>query len=326
METQSKKQKIVHHMPLENLSPDPYQSPQSAINRVSIQSLLIESSESPEIFKMAETLLSIQTSSFRAESNDSIVPSAKIPSPTYGISAPLTLQTPPGDCSPEPSPKMEFLVQNPSSNSTAEYEEFKNSILKTTKKVSNQEKGQLLAKAAAHGDLATIELLIENYSVHPGTRNNMALVEASKAGHFHVVDYLMNMPRVNPTAQHHYALKMAALHGHLDILNRILESPKVDPTYDQNYALRTACSQGHVEMLKFLLKDKRIDPSVREYLALRKADINGHFEIVDLLLSDPRTDKGDVIIAAIKHNRKAHKNLLKKLGVRSRKDSVPTEE
>ena len=217
---------------------------------------------------------------------------------------------------PEPSPlsPLKSRVENRLHVDLESYKQLKTAVFKMynnseAESISYEDKCKLMALAASHGDLQTMQFMIEKCNTHPGIKNNIAIIEAAKAGKFQVVDYLMKNPKVNPVDQKHYAMKMSVQQGHLQVLKRLLEYPKMDPSFDNNYAIRTASINGFTEIVQHLLLDRRVDPTVKDFYAIRHAAKNGHMDIVQILLADPSVKKPRVMIAA-NRNKKAFANLI----------------
>jgi ankyrin repeat protein len=160
-------------------------------------------------------------------------------------------------------------------------------------KMSKFSKHELFNRAAAHGDLATVDRLLADPEVDPNNLNFYAIEYAVHGGHTAVVRRLLADPRMYD-------------HMHVSRVGAMRRSLTWNMTHDEivrglmSTHLYDAAHGGHVDLVKFLLKDRRVDPSLRERddsamaadVPLTAAAQEGHAPVVRLLLKDARVDPG----------------------------------
>ena len=83
-------------------------------------------------------------------------------------------------------------------------------------------KNDALACAAMEGNMACLQLLLNDPRVAPYDCDNRALAYAADAGHEPVVDALLMYSGVDPYALSSRAIRWAAANGHLPVLRKLL--------------------------------------------------------------------------------------------------------
>lgn len=146
----------------------------------------------------------------------------------------------------------------------------------------------LLMKAIIHGDLPTVNQLIETNLVDPSASENVAFQWACLYGRLPIVQRLREDDRVDPSADKNLAFRYAAKNGHLSVVNFLLNIKTVDPSDNDNEAIILAAESGHLSVVNRLLDDERVDPSAQENFAILVAYQGSHEEVVVKLLKDPR--------------------------------------
>lgn len=144
-----------------------------------------------------------------------------------------------------------------------------------------------LQKAAALGQLSTVNDLLVDDAVNPATASQAAVRAAASAGHWDVVNRLLDDGRVDPSACGSQALVEAVLHGHLPTVQRLLSDARVDPTANNCAAGCAAARRGHAFIFQLLLP---FMDSAAVNTALVAACSADHLPIVELLLEHPLAD------------------------------------
>ena len=151
-------------------------------------------------------------------------------------------------------------------------------------------------KAAAHGHLAIVKLLLKN--VGPIACNNGPLQAAVRECQPDVVEVLLKDERVTPTTEaldfyrwFHVMADSEDNHAkQARILKMLLDDGRYDPTYNDQATLVSACTYGRADLVKLFLADNRIDPSLNDSKSLERAMYNIMGGIVAALLADGRAD------------------------------------
>lgn len=149
---------------------------------------------------------------------------------------------------------------------------------------------EALRIAAARGDLALLEHMLERWDADPAGFDGSPLVLAAEHGQLSVLKRLLLKEEVSPAASEGAALWAAAGNGHLAVLERLLADPRVDPSCRCNAAVRAASQHGRVDVVMRLLQDERVDPGAGGQAALALAARECHIGVMHALLEDPRVD------------------------------------
>jgi hypothetical protein len=112
-------------------------------------------------------------------------------------------------------------------------------------------------------------------------------LNAAECGNLAVVELLLQNARVDPSAYDNYAVRWAAHEGHLAVVRRLLQDARVDPSANDNHAIGWAAQNGHLAVVERLLQDPRVDPSVEDNGAVRWAAVRGQLAVVDRLFRVP---------------------------------------
>lgn len=156
-----------------------------------------------------------------------------------------------------------------------------------------------LMRAAAGGNVASLNLLINELGVDPSIDDSVSIVAAARGGHMAALERLLQDDRVNPGAADNLALTEAAGGGHAAIVAMLLAHALVDPADNDNAALIAACEGGHTAVVELLLADPRVDPTAQGNEAIKVASGARSAAIQDMLLARPevrRTATRDAVL------------------------------
>ncbi|KAI1092560.1 ankyrin repeat-containing domain protein [Rostrohypoxylon terebratum] len=162
-----------------------------------------------------------------------------------------------------------------------------------------------LSYAAERGHETVVELLLDNNSVNPDSkdsrRDRTPLWYAVAKGHTSVVKLLLEKGRADPNYKSKHKrvmLSLAAEKGYEKIVALLLKKDQVDPDHIDSKQGRTpllwAAANGHHVVVKRLLDTARVNPNSKEFeygrTPLSWAAERGHNEVVEVLLADNRID------------------------------------
>ncbi len=154
-------------------------------------------------------------------------------------------------------------------------------------------KEETFLRAAAHGDLETVDRLLADPTVDPNAKDFYALDYAVYGGHTDVVRRLLAHPHMYDNVHVSPGMRSGTWHmTHTQLVQRLMSSHLYD-----------AAHRGHVDLVKFLLRDRRVDPSMRftrDFVPVTGGDLpivaaaqEGHARVVRLLLKDARVDPAE---------------------------------
>lgn len=115
-----------------------------------------------------------------------------------------------------------------------------------------------------------------------------ALIEAATRGDVDMVNWLMQQPTVNPGSRNNLALRRACRMGYWRTARLLLSSPRVNPADMGSDALLQAVLSRRPEMVQVILADARADPN---------AQFNGRgLLVIANELNNPPTAEGNAIV------------------------------
>jgi hypothetical protein len=125
--------------------------------------------------------------------------------------------------------------------------------------------------ACMKGDIDTVRLLL-SAGVDPSCLNGEALLKAAKHGHLEIVKLLLSIKQVSPFSVDNFPLKLAAKNNHMDVVNVLLSDnrAKYSDLVFSKFMIDYAFETSNQELLRLLL-EKDLTQSWTSYAALKES-------------------------------------------------------
>ena len=174
-----------------------------------------------------------------------------------------------------------------------------------------------LVHAAATGDLAVLQAMLDSHGDVTCTAKPAAMIAAARYGHVQAVGQLLRcfVQYDDDNGSANESLRIAAEHGHLDVVQHLINWG-AHVHADEGAALRQASKNGHTNVVQLLLQNLMQHGRAGLDKALQFAAERGHADVAQLLIqhgADVNTSGNDGCRAISWASHEGHADVVKVL-------------